>query len=178
MAVLPEKADTQMPRRHYLLGGHSGRDLYGTPLHPTQQQEKMAAAACGTPDRRMKRDGLRVGIEFKRPNRPSSGDEVELDNFAAPTRAEHGHAPEVTVLADEINLSGAELLREVLHHDRSVWRRLSRKEPPKPEPQLLKQVHWHDPKPGISSGGSRSPRPTEASMRGGASPSRSCSICE
>ena len=93
---------------------------------------EVAAAAYGAPDRGAKSNGLCVGIEFESPKRSSSGDEVKLDDFSAPARAEHSHAPEVPVLADKINLLVAELLREFLNHDRSV-----RRGPSEPGPDML-----------------------------------------
>ena len=92
----------------------------------------MATAAFSAPDRGTERDSLGIGIDLDRPHRASSNNEVKLDHLAAPTRAEHGCAREVAVIAHEINLANTELLREIFNHDRSVRRRLPCENLPQP----------------------------------------------
>ena len=158
-------------------GRRSSEICVRCPLHPAGTQQKMAAAAYGAPDRGPERDGLSIRVELDCPDRASSGNEVKLDDVAAPARARHGCAREVTVLAHEVNLPGAEFLREIFNHDRSVRRRFPRDNLPQPEPDLLDQDQGSDPRLGICSGGLVSPRPTKVRARGEAHPSRSCSVC-
>ena len=164
-----------LPRRSR--GRRSSEICVRCPLHPAGTQQKMATAACGAPDRGPERDGLGIRVELDCPDRASSGNEVKLDDVAAPARAHHGCAREVTVLAHEVNLPGAEFFREIFNHDRSVRRRLPRENLPQPEPELLDQDQGSNPRLGICSGGLVSPRPTKVRARGEAHPSRSCSVC-
>jgi len=73
-----------------------------------------------------------MGFNFDPPRRPGPGDEVDLDDFATSTRTKQRRAPELTVLTDEVNFLCAELVRKVLHLDRSVRRWPRPDKSPKP----------------------------------------------
>ena len=110
----------------------SSPDPSWMPLHLPQPYGEVAAAAYRAPYRGVKRDRLAIRIEFERPKWSSFGDKVELDDFAAPAWAEHRSAPEMPVLADQVDLLGAESIGKFLDDDRSASSQISPEEPPEP----------------------------------------------
>ena len=81
-----------------------------------------------------------MGLDLKCPDGTSPHNEIQLDEFAASTRAHHGGAPEVAVLAHDIDLASARLRWQIVNHNPAVPCPIPSENLAQPQPALLDHV--------------------------------------
>ena len=140
-------------------------------MHPPTSQDEVAPASPGSVDRRRQGHELRAWLELEGPAGPRLPEQVELDDRSAVAWASKRDAPELVVLSDQVDSAkGDSPVAKPLGHVANLygpkWRGLAREDPRDGLPELPEEPHGRPARAGISSSGSKSPRPTAAKALG------------